>query len=71
MRQQPMWSRARAKDRQSKAAKYDRDNTIAASIILSSPEQHTAFQVSWAKAFQRRWQRREPTEEHGNGSKDN
>ena len=45
------WSRTRAKDRppsKSKRARYDHDNTIAAGIILASPEQHTAFQLDWA-----------------------
>ena len=54
---QPKWQRARAENRpsQSKAARYERDNAIAANIILASPERHSPFQVSWAQAFTRRY----------------
>ena len=48
------WAVRRSADRPTKTAKYDRDNGIAAGIILSAPEQHTRFQVRWAKAFERR-----------------
>ena len=49
------WTRRRPVDRPSKTAKYDHDNSIAASIILSSPEQHSQFQLDWARRFQRRY----------------
>ena len=50
------WSRARAADRpsKSKTRAYDEQNAIAAGIILSSPERHTAFQIQWAEAFTKR-----------------
>ena len=30
-------------------------NSVAAGIILSNPERHSRFQVSWARAFMRRY----------------
>ena len=51
------WSRARATDRpsKSKTRAYDEQNSVAAGIILSNPKRHSRFQVSWARAFMRRY----------------
>ena len=52
------WTRARAADRlptKSKRVQYDAQNATAASIILSSPERHTAFQLDWARRFRQRY----------------
>ena len=51
------WRRARFADRpptKSKTARYDRDNALAASVILSAPERHAPVQVDWARRFQQR-----------------
>ena len=48
------WARRRAKDRPSKTAKYDHDNSVAAAVILENTSKHSDFQVRWAKAFTRR-----------------
>ena len=47
----------RAVDRpsKSKTRAYDEQNSVAAGIILSNPERHSRFQVSWARAFMRRY----------------
>ena len=47
------WSRARAvtQPRKSAAARYDHDNSIAAGIILATPQRHSRCQVDWARQF--------------------
>ena len=39
---------------ESKTARYDRDNELAANVIIESPEQHSQFQLDWAERFLRR-----------------
>ena len=50
------WTRTRAANQPSvrKKRDFDEQNAIAATVILESPNQHSAFQVDWAKAFTRR-----------------
>ena len=42
--------------------KYDRQNDIAAAVILDNPEKHSRFQVDWARRYtaRRASERREP-----------
>ena len=47
------WSRTRAANRPSKrkTRAYDQQNATAAAVILASPEQHTRFQIDWARRY--------------------
>jgi len=54
MRQQPKWTRARAVDQppsKTKRSRYDRDNSIAARVILDNQDRHPNFMVEWARQF--------------------
>ena len=50
------WSRTRFANRPSKRKKqdFDQQNTSAAAVILSAPDENPRFLIDWAKAFMRR-----------------
>ena len=50
------WARTRAANQPSARKKraYDKENAVAAAVILADTQKHTAFQISWAHAFRRR-----------------